>query len=109
MQSRLISRYGSAHHEARPAPAGTHLLHHNRVTGGTGQDPTGGVSGGRVKTVPQADLAITAFCRDAILDAAQPEPNLDEMGHVLPAWLAAVLIFTAGQGENRGRKPHSVG
>ena len=43
--------------------------------GGVGQYPTGGVFGVRVKTMPQAEMTFTAFCREASLDAADPNPT----------------------------------
>ena len=58
-----------------------------------------------VKTAAdREELTITAFCRDAILDAAQPDPELDEMGHGLPAWLAAVLIFLSRPGREQRKE-----
>ena len=47
----------------------------DRVAGRTGQDPTGGVSGGRVKTLLQAEMTANAYCREASLDTAQHQPD----------------------------------
>ena len=58
-----------------------------------------------VKTAAdQEEKNVTAFCRDAILDAAQPETNLEDMGHRLPAWLAAVLIFLSRPGKEQRKE-----
>ena len=58
-----------------------------------------------VKTAAdQEEKNVTAFCRDIILDAAQPNPELDEMGHRLPAWLAAVLIFLNRPGREQRKE-----
>ena len=49
-------------------------------------------------------LTVTAFSRDAILEAAEPqaEPGHETMAHGLPDWLAAFLIFLSRSGrENR--------
>ena len=49
-------------------------------------------------------LTVTAFSRDAILEAAEPqaEPGHETMAQGLPAWLAAFLIFLSRFGrENR--------
>ena len=49
-------------------------------------------------------LTVTAFSRDAILEAAEPqaEPGHETMAQGLPAWLAAFLIFLSRSGrENR--------
>ena len=52
----------------------------------------------------QEEKNITAFCRDVILEASQPETDLKEMGHSLPAWLAAVLIFLSRPGREQGKE-----
>ena len=52
----------------------------------------------------QQGLTVTAFSRDAILEAAEPqaEPEPESMAQGLPAWLAAFLIFLSRSGrENR--------
>ena len=54
-----------------------------------------------IKTAAEQEgLTVTAFSRDAILEAAEPQP--ETMAKGLPAWLAAFLIFLSRSGrENR--------
>ena len=54
-----------------------------------------------IKTAAEQEgLTVTAFGRDAILEAAEPQP--ETMAQGLPAWLAAFLIFLSRSGrENR--------
>ena len=44
------------------------------------------------------DKNVTAFYRDAILEAAEPQPELEALGHVQTSWQAAVLIFLSRPG-----------
>ena len=62
-----------------------------------------------MKTVLQADLTATALLPRGWARRSPASTRLDEVGHRLPAWLAAILILAAGQEGNRGRKPHSGG
>ena len=38
------------------------------------------------------ETTITAYCRDAIMEKASPEPELPDVS-ILPAWLVHFLIF----------------
>ena len=46
---------------------------------------------------------ITAYCRDAIMEKAAPEPALPDMA-ALPAWLLHVLLFLT-RGRTRPSMP----
>lgn len=48
------------------------------------------------------ETTVTAFSRDAILEAAEPQAEPETLAQGLPAWLAAFLIFLSRSGrENR--------
>ena len=46
---------------------------------------------------------ITAYCRDAIMEKAAPEPELPDVA-ALPAWLLHVLLFLT-RGKTRPAMP----
>ena len=46
---------------------------------------------------------ITAYCRDAIMEKAAPEPEIPDVA-ILPAWLLHVLLFLT-RGKTRPAMP----
>ena len=54
-----------------------------------------------VKAAAEAEeLSITAFCRAAILDRAEPEPEMvgEQVLPAIPAWLLHFLVFVTRRG-----------
>ena len=57
-----------------------------------------------VRIAAQAEgVTITAYCRDAIMDRADPQPELQDLA-ALPAWLLHFLLFVT-RGKARPAMP----
>ena len=57
-----------------------------------------------VRIAAQAEgVTITAYCRDAIMEKAAPEPEIPDLA-ALPAWLLHLLLFVT-RGKTRPAMP----